>query len=275
MGFFSGLGSALGDAVNIGLSAIPGVGQYIGAKETNAANAQQVAQQMEFQERMSNTAHQREVADLKAAGLSPILAANGGASTPSGAAATMQNAYSDLGNLGPSALSMMNQKKELEIKDDVQDGIKKTNEKTAKEISKIEAETEVAEQNSSLVAMNKLEKGLVTAARMGYNQYEGHKVPELYKQAVRSEYETEKANYSSAKQIQNDTRFKTEHSDLRNWTDTISKGAGAVADVIGSVKGIPKLFSPSAPETHYSNSAKRNGKQNYIKVNPKTGEIYE
>ncbi len=62
----------------------------------NAFNSAQVKQQMDFQESMSSTAHQREVKDLLAAGLNPILSANGGASAPAGASATSDNSTATL-----------------------------------------------------------------------------------------------------------------------------------------------------------------------------------
>ena len=55
-------------------------------RQFNSAEAQKTR---DWQTEMSNSAHQREIADLKAAGLNPILSAGGsGASTPSGATAS-------------------------------------------------------------------------------------------------------------------------------------------------------------------------------------------
>jgi hypothetical protein len=67
---------------------IMGAGQMFANRQTHKSTARQMA----FQERMSNTAHQRQVKDLRAAGINPILSAKlGGASTPQGASYTAQN----------------------------------------------------------------------------------------------------------------------------------------------------------------------------------------
>lgn len=56
----------------------------------NEFNAAEAAKNRDWQSYMSNTAHQREIADLKAAGLNPVLSAMGGngASVTSGATAS-------------------------------------------------------------------------------------------------------------------------------------------------------------------------------------------
>lgn len=84
------LGGGVGDFLGSALSFLGGerANQANASSAQNAQdfNAQQAQQNREFQEQMSRTAHQRQVEDMRAAGLNPILSATGGkgASSPSG-----------------------------------------------------------------------------------------------------------------------------------------------------------------------------------------------
>ena len=111
MGFFEKYGDQL---VSAGASGLNGILGYVGQSRTNDANSAQAARQMDFEKQMSNTSWQRGVADMKAAGLNPMLAySQGGASSPGGAQATMGNAIGAGANSAWDAAQNMLQMSQL------------------------------------------------------------------------------------------------------------------------------------------------------------------
>jgi len=90
-----------------------------GGNAANQASARQAQLNRDFQERMSSTAHQREVADLRAAGLNPILSATKGASTPGGSMAQQKDVVTPALHSAMAVANMRLQLKNLQSQNDL------------------------------------------------------------------------------------------------------------------------------------------------------------
>lgn len=231
MGLFSG-GGIFGSVANIGLSAIPGIGAYMGQQETNAQNAALAQRQMNFQESMSNTQYQRGVADMKAAGINPMLAfAQGGASAPSGASATMGNAGGALSETLNSAMSVLGLQKDLEQKD--------------KNIELTEAQRQKTNVEKQTAIIENRDKDFIQRAKEGDLAIAGNNnghifVPEYYKNLNKAINEQ---NRATAKQAANDMQAADVEAKHLQYDMK-------VAPVDAVLRRLPSLLAPA-------NSAKK------------------
>lgn len=250
-------------ALAMGAQALSGlVTSALNAKQqekANETNMEIANANNKFSERMSNSAHVREVADLRAAGLNPRLSAGGnGASSPTGASTSVSPTKFD-DPIAPVINSAINAKlsrdqfeqQKLMNYQALQQGeenIKLTQLKQdteAQNATNLQEDTFNKVQNNKMLELSYGDKASARNATLRQN---------LYNERAKSEALALKAAQEQDTYSAKDSRFKNKNSHILIPTNNISNTAGKVLDTLGSAKSLfmplPKINLGSQTENY-------------------------
>lgn len=250
MGFWAAAAPII---AKVGGDIIGGLMGQSAQKEANEANIRLQRENRDWMERMSNSAYQRAIQDMKSAGLNPMLAiSQGGASTPNASAATVEpvdalaKGVSSAGSAAMQALSLQQMqantaltrekaKQETMVTKDMEDqrnqGITPSTIDYQNKITEMRKKTEEYLQSVSETRIKQIE-ARIAEETVGAN---------VSSAIAKAEIAREEVGFAEARRVLSELQIP-EAKAMAQWFDTVGAASPAAKAVMSLTSWLKLIF---------------------------------